>query len=528
MKHFKIRFEPAGSEVYIHAGATILEAASQAGIVLNTVCGGKGICGKCKVILQPSGSQVQACQHTIQSNLTVTVPATSSFYRQKILAAGIDIQQKFKAGITAETRTAAEAGFGVAVDIGTTTVVAKLVDMSSGRTLATEAAPNPQSRYGDDVISRISYAQTEDKYQQLHASIIKCVNRLIEKLCQNTSIKPEQIFHTCIVGNTTMNHLFLRFPVTGLGQAPYNAYNLKARDVSAQELGLNINSEANVHSAANIAGFVGSDITAAALASGIDSENEMTLLADIGTNGEIVLGSKEKLYAASCAAGPAFEGGRISCGSRAVEGAIEAVVFDDRLDIDFDVIGGTDARSICGSGLIDAVALMVELGVVDQSGKLIQPTSLRQSVFAELLSRIIEFEHQPAFVLVDDKQNRRKVILTQADIRQTQLAKSAVRTGIKLLQQKLSIRDDDIEKLLLAGAFGNYIRPDSAVRIGLLPDVGTERIHFIGNAAASGAQLMLLSTNARKQAAELAEKIEYVEIATEPNFTEIFAEQMAF
>jgi len=496
MKHFKIRFEPAGSEVYIHAGATILEAASQAGIVLNTVCGGKGICGKCKVILQPSGSQVQACQHTIQSNLTVTVPATSSFYRQKILAAGIDIQQKFKAGITAETRTAAEAGFGVAVDIGTTTVVARLVDMSSGRTLATEAAPNPQSRYGDDVISRISYAQTEDKYQQLHASIIKCVNRLIEKLCQNTSIKPEQIFHTCIVGNTTMNHLFLRFPVTGLGQAPYNAYNLKARDVSAQELGLNINSEANVHSAANIAGFVGSDITAAALASGIDSENEMTLLADIGTNGEIVLGSKEKLYAASCAAGPAFEGGRISCGSRAVEGAIEAVVFDDRLDIDFDVIGGT--------------------------------TSLRQSVFAELLSRIIEFEHQPAFVLVDDKQNRRKVILTQADIRQTQLAKSAVRTGIKLLQQKLSIRDDDIEKLLLAGAFGNYIRPDSAVRIGLLPDVGTERIHFIGNAAASGAQLMLLSTNARKQAAELAEKIEYVEIATEPNFTEIFAEQMAF
>ena len=523
MKHFTITFRPDSKQISIHEGAALLEAAGQAGIILNTVCGGKGICRKCTVRIEPAGQDVLACQYPIQSDLVVTIPAESRFFEQKILAHGIDIQAKVE---PCRTGTAAEC-FGLAVDIGTTTVVAKLIDIKDGKVLASKATINPQTRYGDDCISRIAYARTEENLAELHKAIIDCVNQLIERLCSQASVNAEQILHGCFVGNTTMNHIFLKLPVTSLGQAPYKAHSLDAHDVPASELALQINRDASIHTVENIAGFVGSDITAAALATGIDSAEELTLLIDIGTNGEIVLAAGEKLYAASCAAGPAFEGARISCGSRAVEGAIEAVVFDGD-DIDFNVIGGGPAQAICGSGLIDAAALLLELGIIDKSGRLLEPNSPRGSLFESLASRIIEHNGQPAFVLCDDKETARRIVLTQEDIRQTQLAKAAVRAGIRLLQRKIGVEDDDIKAVLLAGAFGNYIRPQSALRIGLLPNVPAERIHFVGNAACSGAQLILLSRKARALAGKLAKKIEYIEIANEKDFTEVFAEAMSF
>ncbi len=540
MKHFKISFKPDGRQISIHAGATLLEAAGQAGIILNSVCGGKGICKKCQVILEPDGQKVLACQYRVESDLVVTIPAGSRFFEQKILAEGIETKAEFEPDIYKKYLKDAETNkiFGVAVDIGTTTVVAKLVDMKDARCLASEATLNPQTKYGEDVVSRINYAQTDEKLTELQRAIIDCINELIAKLCDQADINAKQIYEMCVVGNTTMNHIFLKQPISQLGQAPYKAYSLDAYDLPPEKLTLQINPAGNIHTVENIAGFVGSDTTAVALAVDMDSAEEMTLAVDIGTNGEIVLGTKDKLYAASCAAGPAFEGAKISCGSRAVDGAIEAIIVNDN-DIDLDVIGSSPPRSICGSGLIDAVAVMLDFGIIDKSGRFIDLNTLADKVPTKILKRIIKQDGQPAFVLAVRQAHRaersrgaetkgEKITLTQKDIREVQLAKAAIRAGIKILQRKLIIEDSNIRQILLAGAFGNYIRPESALKIDLLPEAGLEQIRFVGNAASSGAQILLVSNRFRKKAHQLARRIEYVEIAHQPGFQAIFVDSMAF
>ena len=530
MKHFIITFKPDDKQISIHAGATLFEAAGQAGIILNTVCGGKGTCKKCLVNLEPDGREVLACQHYIQNDLTVRIPAGSRFFEQKILEHGIDTKIDLAATVHEkyQGKISTEKIFGIAVDIGTTTVVAKLIDMSDGECHATEAVLNPQSRYGDDVISRIAYAQTDEKLTELHKAIIDCVNDLTTKLCQKSSINANYIYEICVVGNTTMNHIFLKLPVIQLGQAPYKAFSLDAHDTPAAQFHLEMNPAGNIHTVENIAGFVGSDTTAVALAVDIDSTEETTLVVDIGTNGEIVLGTKKRLYAASCAAGPALEGARITCGSRAAQGAIEAVVVNED-DIDLDVIGNCPARSICGSGLIDAVAVMLDLGIINATGRFVEPQKLKDKLPPTIFSRIIEQDGQLAFCLYRAANvSERKVFLTQKDIRQMQLAKAAIRAGIMLLQKRIGLKDCDIEHILLAGAFGNYIRKESALRIGLLPNVPVEKIHFVGNAAASGARMVLVSRQCRDKARELARKIEYIEIAHEPEFQDVYADSMLF
>ena len=530
MKHFNVTFRPDGRQISIHAGATLMEAAGQAGIILNTTCGGKGTCEKCAVNLEPTKEQVLACQYHINSDLTVTIPISSRFFEQKILAEGIEAKTKIQPDIYKKYLKvdSTDKIFGLAIDIGTTTVVAKLIDMTNGQCLATQADLNPQTKYGDDVVTRIAYAQTEAKSAELHTVIINCLNKLTAKLCNQASIKPKNIYEMCVVGNTTMNHIFLKLPIAQLGQAPYKAFSLDAKDLTTDELALQINPDANIHTVENIAGFVGSDITAVALAVDINSAQDLTLVVDIGTNGEIVLGTADKLYAASCAAGPAFEGARITCGSRAAEGAIEAVLVNDN-DIDLDVIGNCPPRSICGSGLIDAVAVLLDLGIIDTTGRFDNPGKLENKLPPAILSRIIEQAGQPAFVLAHETDaGGKKVLLNQKDIREVQLAKAAIRAGIKLLQKKIGIEDDDIKHILLAGAFGNYIRRESALRIGLLPDVPAERIVFVGNAASSGAQIILLSSRSRTQARKLARRIKYVEIAYEKEFECVFTDSMSF
>jgi uncharacterized 2Fe-2S/4Fe-4S cluster protein (DUF4445 family) len=530
MKHFSIIFKPDGKQISIHSGATILEAAGQAGIILNTVCGGKGTCKKCLVYLEPDSRKVLACQYRIESDLIVTIPADSRFFEQRILTEGIeagsrterDIYQKYVRADSSSTI------YGLAVDLGTTTVVARLIDMAGGQCRATEAALNPQTRFGDDVVSRIAYAQTGKEFAEMRETIINCINELTAKLCRKTDIDRNDIYELCLVGNTTMSHIFLGLPITQLGQAPYEAYSLDAHDVSPVKLGLQINPSGNIHTVENIAGFVGSDTTAVALAADIDTSDKMTLIVDIGTNGEIVLGTKDKLYAASCAAGPALEGARITCGSRACDGAIEAVVINED-DIDLDIIGGGPPRSICGSGLIDAVAVMLDLGVIDATGRFANPAELECKLPPAVFSRIVELNSEPAFVLAHAaSDNELPVFLSQRDIRQVQLAKGAIQTGIVLLQKKLGLKDSDIEHILLAGAFGSYIRKQSALRIGLLPAVAVEKIRFIGNAAAAGAQMILLSRQCRDKARELARRIEYIEIAHESDFQDVFAGSMLF
>ncbi|MHC4574861.1 MAG: ASKHA domain-containing protein [Planctomycetota bacterium] len=515
MKHFNVTFRPEEKQVWI-------------GIIMSSVCGGKGVCRKCLAVLEPDGKQVLACQYQIESDVTVTIPSTSRFFEQKILAEGIEgkIQADvFKKYLKGDSATAI---FGVAVDIGTSTVVGKLLDLATGQCKATECATNPQVRFGDDVISRISYAETDAKLAELHTVIINCMNELIERLCRQAGIDRGNIYEMCVVGNTTMNHIFLKLPIKQLGQAPYKAFSLDGHDCPPADLGVKINPDGNVHTVENIAGFVGADTTGVALATGIDSAEGVTLAVDIGTNGELVLAAGGKLYAASCAAGPAFEGARISCGSRAAEGAIQGVIESDG-DIDLDVIGDGPARSLCGSGLIDAAAVMLDLGIIDATGRFAEPGKMAGSVSPGIRSRMIEQGGQPAFMLATaERAGGQKVVLTQPDIRQVQLAKAAIRAGIRLLEKKLDLKDSDIERILLAGAFGNYIRAESALRMGLLPDLPVERIHFVGNAACSGAEMVLLSSRCRAHAKELSQKIEYVEIAHEKDFSNVFADAMAF
>ncbi len=523
MKHFTLTFKPDGRQISIHEGATIVEAAGQAGIILNTFCGGRGTCKKCLVHLEPDGREVLACQYRVNTDLTVTIPPASRFTEHRILTEGLDAHTRIKPDIYKKYTQAKSTVpiFGGAVDIGTTTVVAGLVDMRTGICKATESCLNPQTRFGDDVISRISYAETDEKLSELHKTIIDCINDLIVKLCQTAGIDSKQIYEISVVGNTTMNHLFLKLPVSSLGQAPYKAHSLKAHDLSPGEMGLKINPDGNVHTVENIAGFVGADTVAVAAAAEIELADEMTLIIDIGTNGELVLGTKDKLYSASCAAGPALEGARITCGSRAANGAIEAVIVNGD-DIDLDVIGKSPTVSICGSGLIDAVSVMLNLGIVDSTGRFADPDSLRDKLSSSIFSRLKQRQGEPAFYLSD------KVFLTQRDIRQVQLAKAAIRAGTKILQRKLDIEDIDLKHILLAGAFGNYIRKESALRIGLLPEVPLDRIRFIGNAAASGAQMTLISQKSRDKAGQLAKRIEYVEIAHESDFTDIYTDSMSF
>ncbi|MBN1975505.1 MAG: DUF4445 domain-containing protein [Sedimentisphaerales bacterium] len=522
MNHFKIIFEPENKQIFIHEDAALLEAAGQAGIIINASCGGKGICKKCCVYIGPDRRKVLACQYKIHSDLIVTIPPESRYFEPKILEHGIagkkehsDICEKYR------KTTGKRDIYGAAVDIGTTTVVVKLIDMAEGEIIATEAALNPQSQYGDDVISRITFAESDKKLQILQKTIIDCINNLIGKLCGKSSVNSDSIYELCAVGNTAMSHIFLGFPIAQLGLSPYHAYSLESCDLPADKMGLTINPAGNVHTAENIAGFVGSDTIAVALAADINSADQITLIIDIGTNGEIVLGTKDRLYAASCAAGPAFEGARIKCGSRATVGAIEAVIIN-KDDIDINVIGNSQARSICGSGLIDTAAVMLELGILEKSGRFADLETLRKKLPAEINKRLRQHNGELAFFLTE------KVYISQSDIRQIQLAKAAVQAGIRLLLKQFNIQPCDIQHVLLAGAFGNYIRSHSALKIGLLPAIESGKIQFIGNAAASGSQMMLLSTENRRKASLLAQKIQYIELANSPDFQDVFADCIAF
>ena len=589
MKHCSITFYPEGKTITVHQGAVLLEAAGQAGIILNSPCGGAGLCGKCRVLIGPEKQEVLACQYRISSDLDVFIPPESRYFQQQILEHGIEremhiaptVFKKFLSsapstfeilksalfpslgessevmhpdgvfdpeilshsnGITAvlavykgscrilciEPEDTQHALYGIAADIGTTTLVLRLVDLLTGEVRRTASTANPQIRYGDDVIGRIQHGQTEKGLSELQRCVIQRLNELITDLCVKEGISAESIYEITAVGNTTMHHLLLKYPVAQLGQAPYRAYSTAAEDRNARQAGFSIHPQGRLYTVENIAGFVGSDTVAASLAAGMDTAKEVSLLVDIGTNGELVLGTGDRLVSASCAAGPALEGARILYGSRAEEGAIQRV-FTDGEDIDVDVIGSIPPRTLCGSGLIDAAAVLLDLGVLTATGAFCERDILEEKLSPSLLDRIMAYQNQPAFVLAWKEGTRQPaVILTQKDVREVQLAKAAIQAGIDLLLKKMNLTADQIQHLFLAGAFGNYIQKQSAIRIGLLPAIGEEKIQFIGNAACVGAQMVLMSRRCREDASKLAGRIQYVEIARESDFQAVYSESMLF
>ena len=412
--------------------------------------------------------------------------------------------------------------YGVAFDIGTTTLVGTLLDLTTGQELALASRVNPQVPYGEDVISRIDLTiQAQDGLDRLCKKITGEMNDMVSQLVDESGIDRENIYKITIAGNSTMQHILLRTAPGSLSRIPFNLVIREAVEVKAKKIRLDINADGSVYILPCIAGFVGGDTVACILATQLYREDEVKLIIDIGTNGEIVLGNSKNLLAASTAAGPAFEGGRISRGMRATIGAVEKVIINE--DIEYNVIGNVAPLGICGTGLIDSVAELLRVDVIDTLGRIVSPLEYKGN--EKIRKRIVETEKGNDFLLVDGKDT---IFITQKDVRELQLAKAAIAAGIKTLQKELGITDEDISEVYLAGAFGNFIRRRNAKRIGLIPNIPSEKITFIGNASSSGARLVLLSQVKEREAEKISRGTHYVELSTKGDFNDNFMNEMVF
>jgi uncharacterized 2Fe-2S/4Fe-4S cluster protein (DUF4445 family) len=416
--------------------------------------------------------------------------------------------------------------YGIALDVGTTTVAGALMDLGSGEQLAVASRLNAQSARGADIMSRINFcASTTEGLQELNHLVMGTVNGIVEELCAESGVSPNDIWEAVVVGNTTMAHLFLGVSPQHLGHMPYTPVFRQPPRVDAGQLGLKINRHADVHLLPCIGGFVGADSVGVILSRDMQRSDRIRMAVDIGTNGEILLGSSERLLASSTAAGPALEGAEVSCGIRAVAGAIERVEVENG-ELAFKVIGNKEPVGVCGSGLVDLVAALVRNGVIDCGGRLLAPEDMSGQVRDRFGKRIVCKPEGNEFIIYGD--SGRELRLTQGDVRKIQLAKGAIRAGIEMLKDELGVANEDIEVVFIAGAFGNYISKRSAVAIGLLPPFPLERIKPVGNAAGAGAKLALLSRRERREAAEIAKKTAHVELGGRSAFQDAFAEAIGF
>ena len=417
--------------------------------------------------------------------------------------------------------------YGMAFDIGTTSIVGFLVDLATGEQLAAVGSINPQAVYGGDLMSRIAFAQfNAEALKKLQTRVLAAINGFVKEACEKANVAPAHVYKVVIVGNTCMHHIFLGIDPTHVGLAPYAPSVRSPIVVTAREMLVRVNPNAAICFLPIVAGFVGADTMAVVLATRIYDSPHVRVAVDIGTNGEVVMGSRRKLMACSAPAGPALEGAQIKHGMRGALGAIEKVEIGD--DVVCGVIGGVPPIGICGSGLVDAVAKMLD-------GKIIEPSGLlrleeREMLPPALRDRLVERDGERQFVLAwaSESGNGQDITVSQQDIRQLQLAKGAIYSGILMLKKVMGVQDGQIKELMLAGGFGNYINIESAVRIHLLPELPVERIRYVGNAAALGAAMALLSETERNRAVALARSIEHVSLAARPDFQDIFIEAICF
>jgi uncharacterized 2Fe-2S/4Fe-4S cluster protein (DUF4445 family) len=606
-----VTFLPAQRTAYVLSGTRLMEAAAQAGIILDQPCGGEGRCGKCRLLIQtpfcePSEADQRAfsreeirqgyrlaCQLAVSEPMTVFVPPAALLAEkhqiliraEKISQAAapeppvlkrylelpppqrgadeadllrlekflgpLEIDLTFLQEISRRLRelqfrgtaviaegklidfqpgnTEAE-NFVLAFDIGTTTLAAMLLDIGTGAERAVASRLNPQTRFGDDVLSRILFAgENADGLQTLQAAVIQAVNEMIGELCGRAGIDPEGIYALAFSGNTVMQQLLCRMDPSSLGKMPFVPTVAGGLSLSAAELGLHVHPCARAYVFPVVGGFVGGDAVAGILATELTHAAGPTLLVDVGTNGEIVLWAQGKLTAASTAAGPAFEGARISCGMRGSAGAIEKVVIDGRLR--FNVIGNVAPLGLCGSGLIDAAAELLRHKVLSAQGKLLTPDQLSGDVLPDLRGRIILHQGKVAFLLVSPEESAtgKPLVLTERDFRELQLATGAIRAGTNILLRRAGLKAQDLQEVFIAGGFGNFIRRSNAQRIGLLPGrLEHNQILFRGNTSLAGARLAALSLQGRRLAEQLARRTEHVDLSTDPEFQNAFAEAMIF
>jgi uncharacterized 2Fe-2S/4Fe-4S cluster protein (DUF4445 family) len=408
---------------------------------------------------------------------------------------------------------------GLAVDLGTTKLAAYLVDLTSGATLAKTGTMNPQIAFGEDVISRIGYANSHaDGRSLLQSRLVDSLNQMVDEMCTNSGSSPEQIVEAVVVGNTAMHHLFAGFPVQQLGAAPYVPAVSEALDLRAHDLGLRLAPGASVHLPPIIAGYVGADHVAMGLATGIWETRKTAVALDIGTNTEITLAHGGRMLCCSCASGPAFEGAHIQDGMRAAPGAIERVQID-AADIRIQTIGDQPPVGICGSGILDSVAEMICARILDRRGAF---------QVGHPLVNLSNGRGELILAGAASSGHGRDVRVTRRDVNEIQLAKGAIRAGIDILLAEAGIPAEAIEEFIVAGAFGTYISIRSAIQVGMFPALPLDRFRQVGNAAGTGARQMLVSSQHRHIAKQLANRIEYIELSSHPNFTNKFAQSLFF
>jgi len=506
----KVTILPNNITVEIENGMSLMEAERKAGLNPDAPCGGQGTCGKCSVdIILDNGTKdnVLACQYYPDEDITIEVQAETQFH---VLETGVKRTYEIKPLLSFDEIKEKKA-LGAAFDIGTTSVVCYLLDLADGKELAHASMLNPQSQFGADVISRCEYA-IAGGLDELSRVIRSALNDLLKEACDAAGRDIKDIYVATVVGNTCMHHLYVGIDPTPLTVVPYEAVVKDYMTVSPAEVGMNINENGKVQILPNIAGFVGADTVGCLLATAFDEIEELSLMIDIGTNGEMVMGNKDHMVACSTAAGPAFEGAKIECGMRGKSGAIDHVKADGK-NLVCHVIDDEKAEGICGSGLMDAIACGLDVELIDESGKIDESFDY---AFRQEGSNIL------AFRLKDG------VHISQKDIREVQLAKGAIAAGIELMAERLGAKVSDIKKVMIAGAFGNYMDPHSACRIGLIPAELEDRIEMIGNAAGEGSRIATLNKDEFERSQAIKTNIEFLELASSPNFQDTFVDNLLF
>jgi len=425
--------------------------------------------------------------------------------------------------IECEPSDTTENNYGIAFDIGTTTIVGYLINLDNGKVYSLASKLNSQTAYGEDVITRLSFINNDENgLQKLNLAVLNDLNNIISKVCEKSKIKSSQIYEATIVGNSVMHHIFLNLDPINIGLSPYIPVIQKGMNIKARTLNLKISKNGYVYTVPIIAGFVGADTVGVILSSNINSQKDLTLAIDIGTNGEIILGNRKFLATGSCAAGSALEGAHISDGMRAAAGAIDTIKIDPQnFDVSYSTIKNKKPIGICGSGLVDAIAEMLRSKILTRSGNF-----NKEFIDQE---RILKRNNNIEFIIAKREETSigKEIKISQNDIRQIQMAKAAFYSGTRLILKHLDTKLE-IKRVFLAGAFGNYINKYNAKFIGMIPDISDENIFQIGNAAGTGAQSLLLNKDLREKVKKLLKKIQYIEIATKEEFQKEFTNAMYF
>ncbi len=532
-----ITIRQTGQTIQCQDGANLLQVLLDHGVFVDNPCQGIGVCGKCKVrLIGHDPEVVLSCMTQAAGEMQVELLQTEQKEKNhRVLTSGY--MPEF-------SRDSFDGGYGVAVDIGTTTVALALVDLATGEEIARASEINAQKKYGLDVLTRITYEYEhgETGIRELREAIVGSLNEMIAQMCREAGHKKnggrgdaagdeseacaneirEQIREIVIAANCTMTHMLLGVDARSLGRSPYAPVFLEAQTRKASEIGLEAGRETILYCLPQVSAYIGADIVAGAYVCELEKQTGNVLFIDIGTNGEIVLAHDGKLLSCSCAAGPALEGMNISCGMRAAEGAIEEIYMKES-GIELKTIGDLEPIGLCGSGILAAVRELIRNGFLKKTGALISHSDLADGDWRGAALRQTETKKREVVLHAEPE-----IIVTQDDIRQVQLAKGAIFSGFLALLKKAGIEMDDLDRVLIAGQFGAHLPAESLIGVGILPEQVRGKLTYVGNSSKTGAYMALMSRKVREEIEQLAERIEYFELAETDDYERVFAEAMRF